>query len=58
MTKKNNPILSLETLVEVVKICSKTGVSQRKKVMEYRKAVELKNSNGFYYRIYQIGYSS
>lgn len=58
MTKKYNPILSPETLVEVIKICSKTGVSQRKKIMTYKESLAIKNNKGFYYRIYQIGYSS
>lgn len=57
MTKKDNPRLAPETLVEVVKIEKSTGISQRKKTLTYKEALKLK-SKGFYYRIYQIGYSS
>ena len=58
MTKKNNPILSPETLVELKKINRLTGITKAKKIMPYEKSLALKNNKGFYYRIYQIGYSS
>jgi len=58
MMKQPNNIIPPDTLVEVVKINRLTGVTEAKKIMSYEKSLALKNNKGFFYRIYQIGYSS
>lgn len=56
--KKDKIGLAPETIVEVIKIDRKTGISKAKKIMTLKESLAIKNNKGFYYRIYQIGFSS
>lgn len=53
--KFEHSMLPLETEVEVIAL---KGDKAIKKIMPYGKALKIKKVNGWYYKFYQIGYSS